>query len=45
LLIFQTAAIVLGAIIIFAIAFWARYKTVGADEAMIVTGNILGKKN
>lgn len=45
LLIFQTAGIVLGVIIIFSIAFWARYKTVGADEAMIVTGNILGKKN
>ncbi|MCH5583770.1 flotillin family protein [Shimazuella sp. AN120528] len=41
----QTAGIVVGVIIIFSIAFWARYKTVGADEAMIVTGNILGKKN
>ncbi|WP_202404829.1 flotillin family protein [Shimazuella alba] len=45
LLILQTAGIVIGVIFIFSIAFWARYKTVGADEAMIVTGNILGNKN
>lgn len=25
--------------------FWARYKTVGPDEAMIVTGSFLGTKN
>ncbi|WP_232696768.1 flotillin family protein [Brevibacillus daliensis] len=31
--------------IIVGIAFWARYKTVGADEAMIVTGSFLGTKN
>ncbi|SHF03566.1 flotillin [Seinonella peptonophila] len=25
--------------------FWMRYRTVGADEAMIITGNYLGRKN
>jgi flotillin len=45
LLIIQTAGIIVGVILIFSLAFWARYKTVGADEAMIVTGNILGNKN
>ncbi|SFS76588.1 flotillin family protein [Marininema halotolerans] len=39
-------ALFLGAILfILAIGFWARYKTVGADEAMIVTGSLLGNKN
>ncbi|MEN6324732.1 MAG: flotillin family protein [Syntrophomonas sp.] len=32
-------------IIILGLAFWARYKTVGPDEAMIVTGSFLGSKN
>jgi len=45
LLILQTTGIVVGVLFVFAIAFWARYKTIGADEAMIVTGNILGRKN
>ncbi|RNB85843.1 flotillin family protein [Brevibacillus fluminis] len=31
--------------VVIGIAFWARYKTVGADEAMIVTGSYLGTKN
>ncbi|MFC4075351.1 flotillin family protein [Salinithrix halophila] len=30
---------------VLAIGFWARYKTVGADEALIVTGSMLGRKN
>ncbi|QKI80833.1 flotillin [Kroppenstedtia eburnea] len=30
---------------VLAICFWARYKTVGADEALIVTGSMLGGKN
>ncbi|KAF6587762.1 flotillin family protein, partial [Paenibacillus sp. EKM208P] len=32
-------------IVILGIAFWARYKTVGPDEGMIVTGSFLGNKN
>lgn len=32
-------------ILVLGIAFWARYKTVGPDEAMIVTGSFLGSKN
>ncbi|QKG86074.1 flotillin family protein [Kroppenstedtia pulmonis] len=31
--------------LVLAISFWARYKTVGADDAMIVTGSMLGNKN
>jgi len=38
-------AIVVGVIIVFGLAFWARYKTVSPDEAMIVTGSFLGTKN
>mgnify|MGYP000843910702 FL=1 len=37
--------IVIVVIIILGLAFWARYKTVGPDEAMIVTGSYLGSKN
>ncbi len=37
--------IVVVVIIILGLAFWARYKTVGPDEAMIVTGSYLGSKN
>ncbi|CAM3627880.1 flotillin family protein [Marinicrinis lubricantis] len=37
--------IVLGVIVLLGVAFWARYKTVGPDEAMIVTGSLLGSKN
>nr|WP_242832542.1 flotillin family protein [Desulfosporosinus orientis] len=36
---------VIGVIIVLGLAFWARYKTVGPDEAMIVTGSYLGSKN
>ena len=32
-------------IVVLGVAFWARYKTVGPDEAMIVTGSYLGSKN
>lgn len=38
-------AIVAAVIVVFGLAFWARYKTVGPDEAMIVTGSFLGSKN
>lgn len=38
-------AIVVGGLLVIAIAFWARYKTVGPDEAMIVTGSFLGSRN
>lgn len=37
--------IVVGVIVVLCLAFWARYKTVGPDEAMIVTGSFLGSKN
>lgn len=37
--------IVVVVILILAIAFATRYKTVGADDAMIVTGSFLGSKN
>ncbi|TCP53359.1 flotillin [Tumebacillus sp. BK434] len=38
-------AIIVGVLLILGLAFWARYKTVGPDEAMIVTGSFLGNKN
>ncbi|QJC52404.1 flotillin family protein [Paenibacillus albicereus] len=38
-------AIVVGVIVLLGLAFWARYKTVGPDEAMIVTGSFLGSSN
>ena len=37
--------IVVAVIVILGLAFWARYKTVSPDEAMIVTGSFLGNKN
>lgn len=37
--------IVVIVIVILGLAFWARYKTVGPDEGMIVTGSFLGNKN
>jgi len=37
--------IIVGVILILGLAFWARYKTVSPDEAMIVTGSFLGTKN
>ncbi len=40
-----TVALAAIVFIVLAICFWARYKTVGADEAMIVTGSMLGGKN
>lgn len=38
-------SIVVGVIIVLGLAFWARYKTVSPDAAMIVTGSFLGSKN
>ncbi|MFB0844867.1 SPFH domain-containing protein [Paenibacillus oleatilyticus] len=37
--------IVVAVIVVLGLAFWARYKTVSPDEAMIVTGSFLGSKN
>ncbi len=37
--------IVVGIIVILGLAFWARFKTVSPDEAMVVTGSFLGTKN
>lgn len=36
---------IISVIVILGLAFWARYKTVGPDEAMIVTGSFLGTRN
>lgn len=36
---------VIAVLVLLALAFWARYKTVGPDRAMIVTGSFLGNKN
>ncbi len=38
-------AIVVGVLVVLGLAFWARYKTVSPDEAMIITGSFLGTKN
>jgi len=38
-------AIVVVVLIVLGITFWARYKTVSTDEAMVVTGSFLGSKN
>ncbi|TVX87044.1 flotillin family protein [Paenibacillus agilis] len=43
--VFLIPLIVVGVLVVIALAFWARYKTVGPDEAMIVTGSYLGTKN
>jgi len=37
--------IVVGIILLVAIAFWAKYKTVSPDEAMLITGSFLGNKH
>lgn len=37
--------VVIAVIIVLGLAFWARYKTVSPDEAMIVTGTFLGNRN
>ncbi|WP_309137897.1 flotillin family protein [Paenibacillus sp. SC116] len=43
--VFLIPLIVVGVLVVIALAFWARYKTVGPDESMIVTGSYLGTKN
>lgn len=43
--IFIIPVIVIAVIVALGLAFWARYRTVGPDEAMIVTGSFLGSKN
>lgn len=37
--------LVVAVLLVLGLAFWARYKTVAPDEAMIVTGSFLGSKN
>ncbi|MDI4646466.1 flotillin family protein [Cohnella hashimotonis] len=37
--------IVVAVLLVLGLAFWARYKTVAPDLAMIVTGSFLGSKN
>lgn len=39
--IFTILGIIMAVIVVLGLAFWARYKTVGPDEAMIVTGSFL----
>src|SRR5690606_30722835 len=37
---------VIGIVVVFLIfSLWLRYRTVGADDAMIITGSYLGRKN
>lgn len=43
--VFVIPIIVVGVIVVLGLAFWARYKTVGPDQAMIITGSYLGNKN
>lgn len=38
-------AIIVGVLVVLGLAFWARYKTVSPDEAMIITGSFLGTRN
>lgn len=42
---FVIPAIVVGVLVVLGLAFWARYKTVSPDEAMLVTGSFLGSRN
>ncbi|MCT2536194.1 flotillin family protein [Aquibacillus koreensis] len=42
---FIIIGVIVAVILAFTILFAARYKTVGADDAMIVTGSFLGNKN
>ncbi|MFF2484164.1 SPFH domain-containing protein [Paenibacillus sp. NPDC058071] len=37
--------IVIAVFVVLGLAFWARYKTVSPDEAMVVTGSFLGSRN
>lgn len=37
--------VIIGVLVLLGLAFWARYKTVSPDEAMVVTGSMLGSKN
>ncbi|WP_176707656.1 MULTISPECIES: flotillin family protein [Bacillales] len=43
--VFVIPAIVIGVLVVLGLAFWARYKTVSPDEAMLVTGSFLGSRN
>lgn len=40
--IFVIPAVIVAVIVICGLAFWARYRTVGPEQAMIVTGSFLG---
>lgn len=43
--IFVIPAVIVAVIVICGLAFWARYRTVGPEQAMIVTGSFLGNGN
>lgn len=43
--IYVIPGIVVGVFVLLGLAFWARYKTVSPDEAMLVTGSFLGSRN
>lgn len=37
--------LVVAVLVVLGLAFWARYKTVSPDEAMVITGSLLGSRN
>ncbi|EBH0783825.1 flotillin family protein, partial [Salmonella enterica] len=43
--VFVIPAVIIAVIVICGLAFWARYRTVGPEQAMIVTGSFLGNGN
>lgn len=38
----QIPIVILIVLVVLVLAFWSRYKTIGADDAMIITGSLLG---
>ncbi|GGG89599.1 flotillin family protein [Paenibacillus radicis (ex Gao et al. 2016)] len=42
---FLIPVIVIAVVIVLGLAFWARYRTVSPDQAMVVTGSFLGSNN
>ncbi len=42
---FSVPVLVIMVIVVLGLAFWTRYKTVGPDEVLIITGSFLGKHN
>lgn len=42
---FTIPIVIVAVIVLLGIAFWARYKTVSSDQAMVVTGTMLGSSH